>query len=65
MISCFDDYRLLSSAPRFTRFAAAERAANTDTIPNASEFAPRPFAAPVVPSSGLPCLECCPWISLS
>jgi hypothetical protein len=33
MISCFDDYRLLSSAPRFTRSAAAERAAITDTIP--------------------------------
>jgi hypothetical protein len=33
MISRFEDYRLLPSAPRYTRFAAAERAANTDTIP--------------------------------
>jgi hypothetical protein len=33
MISRFKEHRLLSSAPRFTRSAAAERAANTDTIP--------------------------------
>ena len=33
MIKRFENYRLLPSAPRFTRSAAAERVANTDTIP--------------------------------
>jgi hypothetical protein len=65
MINRFEDHRLLPSAPRCTRFAAAERAATTDTIPNASGLAPRPFVAPVIPSPGLPRLEFCPWISLS